>query len=406
MEVQEADLVAIHLPMHTATRLAVPVLARVRELNPNAHLCCYGLYAPLNETHLRNLGVQSIVGGEFEAALAKIAGSSESVFTTSLERLKFLIPDRARLPVLNRYPKLVVNGRKKRVGYTEASRGCKHLCRHCPVVPVYQGTFRVIQADVVLEDVRRQIAAGAEHITFGDPDFLNGPTHAVRIVERLHAEFPNVTYDITSKVEHLLKHRSLLPLLRETRCLFVTTAVEAVQDDILQKLDKGHTQAEFVETARLFAHHGLTLAPTFIPFTPWTTVAGFRDLLHTVLELALVDNVAPVQWSLRLLITSGSRLLELEDVRRIIGPFDAKALVYPWRHPDPEVDALGERTGRIIRAGIASRRQRAEIFADIWQATNAESLSGKLPAHAPHRDPVYGRALVLLSGTHRRAVGS
>jgi radical SAM superfamily enzyme YgiQ (UPF0313 family) len=370
VEVAEADLIAFHLPMHTATRLALPVLKRVRALNSQAHLCCYGLYAPLNEAHLRNAGVQSIIGGEFEAALSLLADELRPVSQTSLERLQFLAPDRARLPVLSRYPKLVTGSGKKLVGYTEASRGCKHLCRHCPVVPVYKGAFRVVSMDIVLADIRQQVAAGAEHITFGDPDFLNGPTHARRIIERLHEEFPALTYDVTAKIEHLLARRDMLPVLRDTGCLFVTTAVEAVQDEVLQKLDKGHTQADFVAAARLFSESGLTLAPTFIPFTPWTTVAGFCQLLRTVDELGLTENVASVQWSLRLLITANSRLLELEDVRRLVGEFDSSGLAYPWRHPDPAVDVLAEEVSAIVRAGVTARKSRSEIFYEVWETAH------------------------------------
>ena len=129
------------------------------------------------------------------------------------------------------------------VGYTEASRGCRHLCRHCPVVPIYNGQFRVVQPDVVLADIDAQVAAGARHITFGDPDFFNGPTHAMRIVEALHAAHPDVTYDVTIKVEHLLQHRDLLPRLADTGCAFVTSAVESIDDRVLRLLDKGHTRA-------------------------------------------------------------------------------------------------------------------------------------------------------------------
>ena len=286
-------------------------------LNPNAHLCCYGLYAPLNESYLRQLGVQSIVGGEFESGLARLADALEPVSQTSLERLTFLVPDRTNLPVLSRYPKLILDSGKRRVGYTEASRGCKHLCRHCPIVPVYNGNFRIVQPEIVLEDIRRQIAAGAQHITFGDPDFLNGPKHAKRILEQIHSEFPSITYDFTAKIEHLLAQPELILSLKDTGCLFVTTAVETVQDDILVKLDKGHTRADFIRAADLFRRAGLALAPTFIPFTPWTTISDFCDLLDTIRELGLEENVAPVQWSLRLLIPASSRLLELDRYWRV-----------------------------------------------------------------------------------------
>src|SRR5215831_8505881 len=216
--IANAELVGFFLPMHTATRLFPRVVQRVRALNPHAHLCAYGLYAPLNRDLLYRAGVGTIIGGEFEEPLRDLArelGRGDRSLTVaarnvSLTRQQFLVPDRTGLPPLSCYAQLAVNGGTRRVGYTEASRGCKHWCRHCPVVPVYRGAFRIVQADVVLEDIRHQIAAGAEHITFGDPDFFNGPGHAAPIVDALHREFPWLTYDVTIKVEHILKHRRLI----------------------------------------------------------------------------------------------------------------------------------------------------------------------------------------------------
>jgi len=360
--VRAADLIAFYLPMHTATRLAAKVIEKVRRLNPKAHLCCYGLYAPLNESYLRGLGVGTILGGEFEPGLVSLAEGLKPTSLISLDRLQFQVPLRSVLPPIERYARLRIGDASKRAGYTEASRGCKHLCRHCPVVPVYRGNFRVVQPEVVLADIRQQVAAGAEHITFGDPDFFNGPTHAMRIVDALHREFPSLTYDATIKIEHLLKHRELLPRLHETGCLFVTSAVEAVDDAVLAKLDKGHTRADFIEVARAFRRVGLALAPTFIPFTPWTTRESYRELLALLDDLDLVDHVAPVQLALRLLIPSGSRLLELADVQAVIGEFDEPALLYRWRHPDPEVDTLAGEALRIA----ASRGSRREIFGYLW----------------------------------------
>src|SRR5437588_9891821 len=257
--VAAADLIALYLPMHTASRLAAPVIEKIRQLNAAEHLCWYGLYSPLNESYLRKLGVGTVVGGEFEPALVSLAdrlataGSGlQTEPLVSLDRLQFQTPRRSMLPVLDHYAKLRLNGTTKRTGYTEASRGCKHLCRHCPVVPVYQGTFRIVQPEVVLEDVRQQVEAGAGHITFGDPDFFNGPTHAMRIVEAMHREFPTLTYDATIKIEHLRKHRDLLPRLKATGCLFVTSAVDSVDDGVLEKLDKGHTREDFIDVVEQF----------------------------------------------------------------------------------------------------------------------------------------------------------
>jgi len=359
---RDRELIAFYLPMHTATRLAVQLIPKIRRMNPSAHLCCYGLYAPLNEAYLRTLGVSSVLGGEFEAGLAALAGGASPGPLVSLDRLQFLTPLRAGLPPLEEYAQLRINGTRKRVGYTEASRGCKHLCRHCPVVPVYQGTFRVVQPEVVLEDIRRQVAAGAEHITFGDPDFFNGPTHAMRIVETMSREFPGLTYDATIKIEHLRAHRDLLPRLKQTGCLFVTSAVESVDDRVLEKLDKGHTRADFIWVVEEFRRAGLTLAPTFIPFTPWTTRRSYSELLALLTELDLVEHVSPIQLALRLLITRGSLLLDLADVQAVITGFDEPALLYRWKHPDAQVDALA---GEALKLA-ALEGSRREIFRKLW----------------------------------------
>lgn len=381
-KVREAELVAFFLPMHTATRLAGSAIGMVRSINPQAHLCCYGLYAPVNETHLRAQGVGTILGGEFEPGLQGLAnqlarggnGNPDIGASVSLERLRFLKPDRTDLPPLYRYAGLVEGQRVKTTGYTEASRGCKHLCRHCPVVPVYNGQFRVVQPEVVIEDIRQQVAGGAEHITFGDPDFLNGPTHALRIVEALKREFPAVTYDVTVKVQHLLRHRDLLPVLKETGCLLVTSAVESIEEAVLANLEKGHTRDDFVEVGLEFRRVGLALAPTFVPFTPWTTWGGYRELLQLIVDLELVDSVAPVQLGLRLLIPGGSRLLELAEVREMVEPFDEAALLHRWSHPDAGLDRLSVDVLRFVEEEEHRKTPRREIFAGIWRLANAGSL--------------------------------
>ena len=365
------DLVAFHLPMHTATRLALPVIRRVRALYPTTRLCCYGLYAPLNESVLRDLGVEHVLGGEFEQALLEVATGRTVQMggltgDDALPRLRFRVPDRSNLPALDRYAALQMpSGDRRVVGYTEASRGCKHLCRHCPVVPIYQGRFRVVSREVVLADVRAQVNAGARHITFGDPDFFNGVGHAVAIVEAFARECPGVTYDVTIKIEHLRRHDDKLAVLRDTGCLFVVSAVESIDDAVLARLDKGHTRADFEQVVARCRQVGLTLAPTFIPFTPWTTLTGYHELLCNLDALALVEQVAPIQLALRLLIPRGSRLLELDRARLGVelDPFDNSRLVYPWRHPDPRVDRL-----QGFVAGVVGRRltaSRSEVFDEL-----------------------------------------
>jgi hypothetical protein len=244
------------------------------------------------------------------------------------------------------------------------------LCRHCPIVPVYDGVFRIVDREIVLSDIRQQVKAGARHITFGDPDFFNGVGHAVPLVEALHREFPELTYDVTIKVEHLRENTELLKTLRETGCLFIVSAVESLNNEILGKLQKGHTREDFFRVVEECRRAGLALQPTFVPFTPWTTYANYLDLLEQLRRLELIEAVAPIQLAIRLLVTAGSRLLEIDEVRERTRPFDAKALIYPWEHNLPGIDRLCEELQDIVSSEEKLKLGRAAIFEKIWRAAN------------------------------------
>ena len=375
-----AGVVAIYVGMHTATRIAVQALPRIRQLAPKAHLCVYGLYAPMNEALLRRLGVGTVLGGELEPALVSLcqrlrangaaAGTqiNQSEPVINLGRIVFEVPDRSGLPKLSRYAHLVLpDGSTRVTGFAEGSRGCKHLCRHCPVVPVYRGKFRIVPVDVVMEDIRQQVREGATHISFGDPDFFNGPTHGLRLARALNAAFPDVTFDATIKIQHIIDHAELLPELRRSGCLFITSAVEAVDDDILRFLDKNHSSRDFDRAAALTREAGIALAPTFVAFTPWTTLEGYIALLERLLELRLVESVPPVQLTIRLLVPAGSYLLKLPGFKEKLQAFDPALLGYPWVHHDPRVDRLQQHlqaeVARCEKQGLA----RGEVFIAIWR---------------------------------------
>ena len=388
--IRRARAVAFFLPMHTATRLAVPVIDRVRAVNPDAQIASYGLYAPLNAALLRDHGVSIIIGGEFEDGLvAAMTGAADPIAPgqRAVPRVHFRVPDRAGLPALTRYATLQYGDERRTAGYTEASRGCKHRCRHCPIVPVYDGRFRVVPVDVVLADVRAQVAAGARHIKFGDPDFLNGIGHAMAVIDRFAAECPGVSYDVTIKVEHLLRHPEALPRLRETGCAFVTTAVESVDDRVLALLEKGHTRADFERVVASAREAALPLAPTFVAFTPWTSMEGYCELLQTIDRLSLVDHVAPIQLAIRLLVTEGSRLLELPDIRASIGRFSAQTLTYPWAHADRRVDELQRAIEAVVGVNLSSSRR--ILFGRIWEIAH---LAAGLRAPRPTDVDIPARA--------------
>ena len=371
-----ARVVAVSVPMHTALRVGVALIARVRAVNPGCHVVAYGLYAQLNAEYLLAHGVDYVIGGEAEAPLAGLievlesgtAGPTSGVQAAGrpaaphLARLSFPVPSRAGLPSLKQYARLERDGRHELVGYVEASRGCKHLCRHCPIPPVYGGRFFAVPLGVVLADVRQCVEAGATHVTFGDPDFLNGPRHALAAARALHTAFPHVSFDVTAKVEHLLRHRALLAELRDLGCAFVVSAVESLSDTVLAYLDKGHTRADVAALVGLMREAGIALRPTWVAFTPWTTLEDYRAMLDFVLAEGLVDAVDPVQYSLRLLVPPGSLLADHAAMRPHLGPLVDGAFSYAWTHPDPRMDRLQAEVARVVEAAAEAHADDAVTF--------------------------------------------
>ena len=373
-----AEFVGICVPMHTALRLGVHVATRLRKINPTCHICFYGLYASLNAEYLLAHHADSVIGGEYEIPLVELVDSlahsnyieipgvlrresteslqdspkSEPVLRPAHSRISvykprrdlpnepLAVPSRKRLPPLDRYAHLEQDGIAHLAGYVEASRGCKHLCFHCPIPPVYNGKFSVVPKDVVLEDIRAQVDAGATHITFGDPDFLNGPKHALRVVGAMHEMFPNLTFDCTTKIEHLLKHRSMLPELRDCGCIFIVSAVESLNDTVLDNLQKGHTRADVLAVIDLLQEAGISLRPSLVPFTPWETLDSYLYILDSVEAKGLIDHIDPVQYTIRLLIPPGSSLLPQPTIQPYLGALDQESFTYRWTHPDPRMDEL------------------------------------------------------------------
>jgi len=373
------EAVAFSVPMHTAMRLALRAAEALRSQRPELPLCLYGLYAPVSRDLTVGRLVDSVIAGEYEPALVAWVGGlaraersdSPGAEVVHLGRERFELPARELLPPLERYARLVLGDEERLVGYVEASHGCVHRCRHCPVPAVYDGRIRIVQKDVLLPDVERLVEMGARHLTFGDPDFLNGVKHSLSVVRAVHVRFPELTFDCTTKVEHVLEHAAVWPELAESGCLFVVSALECVNDAILFRLDKGHTTDDASAAIALLREHGIEPRPSFMPFTPWTTPQDVVDLLDFVVEHDLIANVDPVQYMIRLLIPEGSLLLGHPDLEAHLEPYDAERLAYPWSAAVPRADELQAQLAVIVERSVADAQPLATTFSEIRRAALA-----------------------------------
>lgn len=373
-DVDWADRVAFAVPMHTAMRLALRVTEIIRERRPDLPLCFFGLYASVSRSLTVTSPRDAVIAGEYERGLVAWMNGEDPGPVVQRDRVKAPVPDRHLLPTLDRYVQLAIGGEERLVGSVEASRGCSHRCRHCPVPIVYGGRVRPVELPSVIADIDQLVDAGARHVSFADPDFLNVPRHAQRVVSSMHERHRDLTFDCTVKVEHILRHRDILSELAESGCAFVVSAFESTNDTILGYLDKGHVAAEASNAVVLLRTHGIEVRPSWLPFTPWTTLDDLVDILDFVEAHDLVDNVDPVQYSIRLLLPERSLLLDHPAMVPYLGPYDAQHLGWTWRHFDPVVDGIQAELAALVEARVG--QPVSSIFSEI---------NALVRFYAPHR---------------------
>jgi hypothetical protein len=187
-------------------------------------------------------------------------------------------------------------------------------------------------------------------------------------MRELKQEFPWLTFDATIKVEHLLEHRKRLPELAENGCIFVVTAVESLAPEALRRMAKGHDRAMVDEALALLDEVGIAMRPSLLPFSPWETLEGYRDLLGWAAEHDLSGNIDPVMFSIRLLIPPGSLVLDDPDRAEWLGELDAANFTWRWTHPDPRMDRLHREVADIVEAAAEFRDPAEQTFGEIWRA--------------------------------------
>jgi pyruvate-formate lyase-activating enzyme len=378
-----ADRLAISVPMHTAMRIARHTIERARAERPELPVAAFGLYG----STLADVA-DRVLAGETDAAVCAWVDGHDDTVVVHLGHPDADVPAPARdlLPPLERYARLVIGDERLLVAQTEATHGCAHRCRHCPVPVIYDGRIRVVDVEAVLADIAQQVGAGARHVSFGDPDFFNGVHHARRIVSAMHERFPDLTFDCTVKVEHILRHADVWPEMAEAGCLFVVSAFESVDDDTLVRLAKDHTAADMARAVELLRQAGIEVRPSWMPFTPWTTREQLQGMLDFVAVHDLVPNVDPVQYTIRLLLPPGSLLLDHPDLVAHLGEYDTERGCFEWRAADPSVDRLQRELAALVETDVAVGVPAPATYDSIREACGLSAIgaSADVEPARPH----------------------
>jgi radical SAM superfamily enzyme YgiQ (UPF0313 family) len=389
------DAVAFSVPMHTAMRLATDLALRIRKARPGIPVAFYGLYAAVGQDWTVGEVADLVIAGEYlpelvNWALAIAEGRApRRGVVVCLEKSSPATPDRSTLPPHEGYARLEWGGESRLAGAVEASRGCRHRCRHCPIPVVYDGRIRLTGLEPVLADIEQLVTGGVQHVTFADPDFMNAPRYSLDVLRAAHAAHPLLTFDVTVKVEHVLAQRELWSEMSELGVLFVVSAFESVDERSLDILDKNHTVADMSAAVGFLRDAGIHVRPTWLPFLPWTRP---NDLVHLVEFLDIHELWAatdPVQLSIKLLIPEGSLLEEHPAVTPFLLGYQPSALTWAWEFEHPATELLHKQLDAIAGDAADSAADSTETLAAMRQVIGQEAGVDLGPlagwgASAPH----------------------
>jgi hopanoid C-3 methylase len=182
------------------------------------------------------------------------------------------------------------------------------------------------------------IAQGMTHLTFTDADFFNAKRHGLDIIRRLHEEFPALTYDFTTRVDHILENPETLREMARMGVRFITSALEFPKQRVLDEVFKEVSVEMIEQSIALMRSCGIVLNPTFIMFNPWI---GLDDLVlfnEFVERNGLDEVIDPIQYETRLHLYKGSPLLDNPSIKAM--KLEEREFHFDWKHPDPRVDEL------------------------------------------------------------------
>ena len=330
IDLENYDVLGIYAPMHTATILSIEYI-KDKKL-PNK-MFTFGLYGSVLEDF--NSSIRYIKDIESDELSLFLEINDDHQFS-----LKNNIPNRQIFPDISNYAHLVDGSNNLIAGSVETTYGCKHSCTHCPVPISFNGSFKTYSLEKIVSDVENQVKQGAKHISFNDPDFFNGPIHALKILESLNEKFPSITYDSTIKVEHIIKYKKYFKELSSLNMVFVISAFETTNDLVLSILEKNHTSHDLNNSIEISQDFGIDIRPTWMPFSPWTELNDLSNIVKLIEKYELRETVDPIQLTIKLLIPKHSLIIKKPEINKYLGNYEKNSLSFKWEYENNDVEKL------------------------------------------------------------------
>ncbi|MGI9489275.1 MAG: arsinothricin biosynthesis radical SAM protein ArsL [Geminicoccaceae bacterium] len=356
----DSEVFVLSVPLYDALKAVPDIVGQIKAIRSDARIVFFGQYATINAGLLAGSQGDYAVVGEWEHPLVGLLDnltgkatdvpegiadgqmvSSGQIPKPYRSRNHMQVPNRRVAPSLAKYPQPHLDkllGKSTIVGGLETTRGCHHKCTYCSVFAAYDGKVILSSEDIVVRDVANLVDQGMEHLTFIDADFFNAKRYAMNMLRSLHKEFPSITYDLTTRVDHILENPDFVDEMADLNVRVITSALEFPSQTVLDQVYKEMTVPMIEEAIASIGKSGIILNPTFIMFNPWVGLEDIAKFHDFVTRNGLEELIDPIQYETRLHLYKGSPLLLNPTIQNL--ELTEQEFHIDWKHPDPLVDEL------------------------------------------------------------------
>ncbi len=165
-----------------------------------------------------------------------------------------------------------------------SGRGCPYDCSFCASCVTWRRKLRLRSVDNVMDEIRHIVnVLGIKNLMFWDDTFAANKKRAIAICNRIIEEKLDITYTVQIRADAFSDE--LIEALKQSGCAFAAIGVESGNEQMLEKIGKRETKAQFRSAVKAMKQAGLPIIASYIVGLPGDTHDTIKETIDFAFEL-------------------------------------------------------------------------------------------------------------------------
>lgn len=164
------------------------------------------------------------------------------------------------------------------------SRGCPHDCSFCASAVTWKRRLRFRSLENVLAEIRYIVEnLNTRNLMFWDDDFAADKNRCIDLCGRISQEGPGMAYTVQLRADSV--DAKLVKALKGSGCKYAALGVESGSDEMLARIGKQETKAQFRKAVKIMKDAGLASIASYIIGLPGDTHETIKETIEFAFEL-------------------------------------------------------------------------------------------------------------------------